>query len=64
MIDNGHPDIGHYEYVLVKRDRRKYKLLQSIFGDKTDKLIHYGEDKPCEDRVTMDITDYRCKNRI
>ena len=64
MIDNGYPDPGHYEYVLIKRQRRKIKLLQSIFGDNVDKLIHYGEDKPDEDRVMMDITDYRCKNKI
>jgi len=58
MFDLGYPDPGHYEYVLMGREKRKYKLMQSIFGDKKKSLMYYGEDKPSDETITMDIERY------
>lgn len=58
MVDNGYPDYGHYEWVLISKSKRKNKFFQKLFGDKSEKLIWYGEQKPNEDTIEKDIKFY------
>ena len=48
IIDNGYPDPGHVEYVIVKTTKRRYSIFQKMFGDKKEKifyLLHKPDDK-------------------
>lgn len=58
-VDNGYPDPGHDEYVLIRTEKRSNKLLQRYLGDKKIKVLWYGEDKPNDARVQIDIERVR-----
>lgn len=60
-VDMGYPDPGHYEWALIRKEERKNKILQRIFGDKKTQIKWYGEDKPNEDTVDNDIMDILIK---
>lgn len=51
MVDNGWPDEGHYEWFLVRLTTRANSIMQSLFGDREENLVGFGEDKPSDESV-------------
>lgn len=64
IVDFGWPDPGHREWRLVKGIKRKNKFLQFFFGNKETELYDYGDNKPTQARVDIDIKSNYLKEKI
>ncbi len=61
-MDNGWPDLGNYEYKIVRRIKRKYKLLQRVFGDKREYIMSF-EKKPTTEMFERIVAEFKTMDR-
>ncbi len=57
-VDSGWPDLGHQEWFLVRYETRQFLFLQKLLGYKEITLMCYGENKPSDEKVSIDIKLY------
>lgn len=64
IVDNGWPDEGHYEWFLVRLTTRTNGIMQSLFGDREENLVGFGEDKPSDESVNKAMERYSMSGKI
>jgi hypothetical protein len=62
IVDQGYPDPGHEEFVIIRTKPRKNKFLQRIFGNRKEKLIYF-EKKPSDAVFNKYVSEFKKMDR-